>query len=50
MCISNKHIHISLYICFRNTQSMMHLMKGLLGTGIMAMPAAMQGVGLWVCF
>jgi len=32
----------------RNTQALMHLMKGNVGTGIMALPSAFKYGGLWV--
>jgi len=36
------------FVC-RNTQALMHLMKGNIGTGIMALPSAFKYGGLWVC-
>ena len=32
----------------RNTECLMHLLKGMLGTGILAMPVAYKNGGLWV--
>ena len=34
----------------RNTECLMHLLKGMLGTGILAMPVAYKNGGLWVFF
>jgi len=33
---------------YRNTQALMHMMKGNVGTGIMALPSAFNYSGLWV--
>ncbi|KAL4229730.1 hypothetical protein ACF0H5_010119 [Mactra antiquata] len=33
-----------------NTETLMHLLKGMVGTGILAMPVAFKNGGLWVSF
>jgi len=41
------YMFVGLFVC-RNTQALMHLMKGNVGTGIMALPSAFKYGGLWV--
>ena len=35
-------------VIFRNMECLMHLLKGMIGTGILAMPVAYRNGGLWV--
>ena len=40
--------YCAIFVDFRNIESMMHVLKGNIGTGILAMPTAVMNAGLWV--